>query len=174
MFSSSSSVRATGPMSLQDVWDALLYKAEHPVGIVPSATDCEVLERFDGGFVRQMTSGGGRTVRERVTLTPTVQVLYDRIESPGNEGFVLNTLSDLDGVPLLVFTVAVEFPDVESGSQDEIKAGEQLLADYRGAMKLILKRAAAHRKMLDRQTQLHNAILRLESDQVTDRSPLPL
>ena len=170
MFSSSSSVRASGPMGLQDIWDALLYKAEHPVGIVPSATNSEVLERFNGGFVRQMTAGGGLTVRERITFTPSVQVLYDRIDSPGSEGFILNTLSDLAGLPLLVFTVAVNFPNVDPGSQEEIKAGEQLLADYRGAMKLIFKRAAAHRKMLDRLSTTKSALSRPGSAQLARRS----
>ncbi|MBC3840316.1 DUF1857 family protein [Streptacidiphilus sp. 4-A2] len=48
------------------LWEAMLHKAENPVGYVPAITECRVVERYpDGGYLRE-AHRGKRILRQRV------------------------------------------------------------------------------------------------------------
>jgi hypothetical protein len=110
------------------MWKGLVQKAEYAVPFVPAMKACEVIERFDDGFIRQITLRG-MTVRERITFTPDVQVLFQRIES-ADIGWITNVLSDSERGLLLTFTFALCFEGVVTGSDEERRKGEEVRESY--------------------------------------------
>lgn len=120
------------------LWRGLVRKAENPVGIVPSARRAEIFDRDGDTFMRRMETDGGTVVEERITLTPPAQVLFTRL---GNSaGWIANTITELDGRLLLVFTVHVSFP-APPGSAQERDLSARLKADYQSAMRAVIERA---------------------------------
>ncbi len=145
MYTSSSTIEVNPPnartvLMPDQVWEGMLAKARNPVGIVPGATNPEIVEEYPDGFLRRMAVHG-QVIRERITISPSVQVLYTRVASPGDEGFIANTLSDLDGRPMLTFAVAVSVSGAAAGSAEEQEGGLKLTQDYRSAMRTVLDRA---------------------------------
>ncbi|NYI00163.1 MULTISPECIES: SRPBCC family protein [Cupriavidus] len=114
------------------MWKGLVQKAEYAVPFVPAMEDCVVQERFDDGFIRQITLRN-MTVRERITFTPEVQVLFERIESADN-GWITNVLSDAEQGLVLTFTFALCFDGVEAGSAEERRKGEEVRESYIAAV----------------------------------------
>ena len=41
-------------LTRDDVWRGLMWKAEVPMPFVEPIVDCEILERFDDGFLREI------------------------------------------------------------------------------------------------------------------------
>ncbi|WP_369029019.1 MULTISPECIES: SRPBCC family protein [Streptomyces] len=66
------------------LWDSLVHKAANPVSYVPSISWAEVLEEFDGGFVRRIALRGDRSVllRERVTLEGRRRIVFTQLDNP--------------------------------------------------------------------------------------------
>ena len=110
------------------MWKGLVQKAEYAVPFVPAMKECEVIERFEDGFIRQI-SLRGKTVRERITFTPEVQVHFQRIESADN-GWITNVLSDSERGLALTFTFALVFDGIAAGSEDEKRKGEEVRESY--------------------------------------------
>lgn len=144
MYTSSTAIEVNSAtdkrLTASEIWRQLLVKAANPIGIVPGVKKSEILEEYPDGFLRRMEIGG-ETIIERITLTPEVQVLFTRVDSPGNEGYIANTLSNLNGNPILVFTGAVNFAGTQPGSAEEQVAGKRLDAGYREAMQNVISRA---------------------------------
>jgi len=96
------------PLTRQLVWDGLVMKAENAVPFVPGMQECTIVERFEGGFYREILING-RRITERVTLTPQAQVLFERIDAAGSvTSWVSNVLSEGDEGLLLTFVLNVD------------------------------------------------------------------
>ncbi len=145
MYTSSTSIEINSEkdskvVTAAQVWQQLLVKARTPMGIVPGVTKSDITEEYPDGFLRRMEIGG-QVIIEKITLTPEVQVLFTRVDSPGNEGFIANTLTKLNDKPILVFTGAINFAGTQPGSAEEKAAGTKLDAAYKEAMQNVIARA---------------------------------
>ena len=145
MYTSSISIKIneqkdSSVVSASQVWQQLLVKARTPMGIVPGVTKSEIVQEYADGFLRRMEIGG-QVITEKITLTPEVQVLFTRVDSPGNEGFIANTLSKLDDEAILTFTGAVNFAGIKPGSAEEKEAGKKMDAGYAEAMQNVIAQA---------------------------------
>jgi len=82
-------------------------KAENALPFVLSMQSCTVLERTPTGLLREVVVRDDRFV-ERVTFTPQVQVLFERVEADGTVvGWISNVISDSDHGLLLTFSFNV-------------------------------------------------------------------
>lgn len=138
MFALSSAVEVNPPdstvtLSRSQVWQGLVMKAEYAVPFVPGMTECHILERFEGGFMRQIALRG-EIIRERITLTPEVEVLFERVQ-PNDGSWITNVLSDSEKGLLLTFTFAVNFPGAAAGSEEEKRRGEGIKESYTSAVR---------------------------------------
>jgi hypothetical protein len=117
------------PLTQEQVWRGLVMKAENAVPFVPGMTRCEVVERLSPDRFWREADYRGETLRERITLTAPVQVLFERDGDP-DAGWITNVISEHDGGLLLTFTFAVRFAD----AADERIEGERMKAVYREAI----------------------------------------
>jgi hypothetical protein len=106
---------------------------------VPSMKSCEVLERYEGGLLREVVNGPHR-FREKITFTPQVEVLFERVGTVENAGWITNVTSESEHGLLLTFTFSVTLPGVAPGSPDERQRGEEMRDSYVGAVKATLAR----------------------------------
>ncbi|AII11018.1 AtaL-like protein [Rhodococcus opacus] len=67
-------------LTVDDLWDGLVMKAENPLPFVRSITECTVAERFDGGLVRDVVHVGKRFVRTHGEGTGMI-VTIDGVEA---------------------------------------------------------------------------------------------
>jgi hypothetical protein len=110
-------------------------KAENALPFVPSMQSCTVLERTQTGLVREIVVRGDQFV-ERVTFTPQMQVLFERLDAAGNVvGWITNVISESDHGLLLTFSFNVEV------------RGDTLKDSYVGAVQSTL--AAVRRLVLE-------------------------
>ena len=90
-------------LTRSQVWHGLVMKAEDATQFVPVITHCKVLERFDGGLVREINMGD-RMMRERVTFFPEERVRFEQMDGPLQGGWVDNILDqDANGALRLRF-----------------------------------------------------------------------
>jgi hypothetical protein len=121
------------------VWRGLVMKAENALPFVPAMQECTVMSHSENGLVRSIMTRGERFT-ERVTFTPQVQVLFDRTDSAGrNAGWIANVLSDGEAGLLLTFVLDVVIADVEPGSPEELRLGEEIRASYIQAIAATLR-----------------------------------
>ncbi|MDB5409527.1 MAG: hypothetical protein JWL84_4439 [Rhodospirillales bacterium] len=130
---------ATPLLTQAQVWRGLVMKAENAVLFVPSMKSCEVLERHAGGLLREVVNGPHR-FREEITFTPEVQVLFERVGTVENAGWITNVISESEHGLLLTFTFSVNLPGVEPGTPAERQRGEEMRDSYVGAVKATLAR----------------------------------
>ena len=83
---------------------------------------CHIVERHADGFLREVVLRGD-WLRERVTLTPQMQVHFQRVGIPG---WIVNLVSESDRGLLLTFGFSVEFVGIPSGSEAEHDRSEKL------------------------------------------------
>ena len=125
-------------LSRTDVWRGLVMKAENALPFVPAMQICNVLERFDGGLLREVVTRG-ESFRERVTFTPEMQVLFDRTDSAGKpSGWISNVLSDSNRGLMLTFAINVVIDGVTPGSPEERERGEAMKLSYVDAINATL------------------------------------
>jgi Acetylaranotin biosynthesis cluster protein L len=129
---------ATQILSQDQMWRGLIMKAENAVPFVPGMHACEVLERYADGLLREIVIGGHR-FKERITFTPPVQVLFERVDTDEHAGWITNVISEAGQRLMLTFTFAVNFPGVQPGSEDERKQGQQMKSSYVKAIEATLK-----------------------------------
>lgn len=135
-------VNPTGilPVLNQDqVWQGLVMKAEDATQFVPIIKSCMVLERYPDGLLREISIGSDK-IKEKITLTPKIDVRFDRVETDDDAGWIANTVSESEFGLLLTFTFAVNFKGVKSGSDDEREQGEKMKGTYRAAIEATLKK----------------------------------
>lgn len=128
------------PVLNQDqVWQGLVMKAEDATQFVPMIKSCEVLERYADGLLREINIDGSK-IKEKITLTPKVDVYFERIETIDNAGWISNTINESDQGLMLTFTFAVNFKNVIPGSDEERQQGEKMKNTYKAAIEATLKK----------------------------------
>lgn len=130
---------ATPRLSQEQVWRGLVMKAENAVLFVPRMESCTVLERWDGGLLREVVNSGNR-FREKITFTPQVEVLFERVDTEENAGWITNVISESEHGLLLTFTFAVNLPGVAPSTQEERAKGGAMGRSYVGAIAATLAR----------------------------------
>jgi hypothetical protein len=119
-------------LTKEQLWKGIEQKAEDPRPFVPGMESSQVVERTEDGFIREVVVRG-ELFRERITLIPPVQIRFDRIQ--GREsGWITNTLSEGPHGLLLTYTIAIGFPGVWPGSDEEQRLGSVLASNYAQAI----------------------------------------
>lgn len=124
-------------LTLDKLWQGLETKAEDPVPFVPGMESCNVVERLDDGFLREVVVRG-QTFREILTFTPPVQIRFDRVEGE-ESGWIMNTLSEGPTGLLLTYTIALNFMGVWPGTEEEQAKGNEVLFNYANALRQTLE-----------------------------------
>jgi hypothetical protein len=110
------------------MWKGLVMKAEYAVPFVPAMEDCRIIERFEGGLLREIRLRGG-VMRERIAFTPEVEVYFERVDPPDG-GWITNVISESNAGLLLTFTFALTFQGISEGSDDERRRGDDVRESY--------------------------------------------
>jgi hypothetical protein len=143
MYAISESVLVNGPgqheITRDQLWQGLVMKAENAVEFVSAMESCEIVERFEDGFLREIKLRGDRMF-ERITFTPKVQVHFERVKQAKFPGWITNLISDSDAGLMLTFTFAIGFPGAAAGSEDERRQGDAVRASYVSAVRSTLAR----------------------------------
>jgi hypothetical protein len=143
MYAISESVRVNSPgqheLTRAQLWQGLVMKAENAVEFVSAMESCKIVERYDDGFLREILLRGDRMF-ERITFTPEVQVLFERVAQPKFPGWITNLISDSDAGLMLTFTFAIGFPGAATGSEDERRQGNAVRSSYVSAVRSTLAR----------------------------------
>jgi hypothetical protein len=128
------------------VWQGLVMKAENALPFVPAMEACRVIERYDDGFLREIRLRGVM-MKERITFTPEIEVLFERIDAQGYDGWITNVISEGPRGPMLTFTFAVGFPGAAPGSDEERAKGDAVRTSYASAVESTL--AAVRRLVVE-------------------------
>ncbi len=130
---------AAPKLTQHQVWRGLVMKAENGALFVPGIRSCEVLERDANGLLREIVIGDER-FKEKITFTPEVEVLFERVGTESNAGWITNLISESAHGLLLTFTFAVNLPGVAPGSPQERERGMAMRSSYVAAVEATLKR----------------------------------
>ncbi|MDH6590021.1 hypothetical protein M2161_009212 [Streptomyces sp. SAI-133] len=128
-----------GPvLTVDDVWEGLVDKAQNPLSYVASISECIVTERFEGGLVRDIVHAG-QPVREVVTFYPKRRVHFVRTHGTAR-GTIDNEIGHADNGELaLTFSFRIVVDGIEAGSPAEKEFAERMEADYLDAVRTTLK-----------------------------------
>ena len=127
-------------LRFDQLWQALLIKAEEPMPFVPAITDCRVVERGPGYLVRDIVLRG-ELVRERVTFEPSRRVHFERLIGSAM-GTIDNEIEGDDEHGLrLRFTFHLAVDGLTHGSEEERAFAETMGASYLSAVRATLQRA---------------------------------
>lgn len=126
--------RAAGDPELtrDQVWDGLTAKANNALPFVPQMTQCDVLEEYPDGLLRDIVYRG-EPMQERITFTPGRQVKFERTKG-ATLGTILNEIDDEDGELVLRFTFSLEKDGLAPGSEEERAYFSNMEQDYRAAV----------------------------------------
>jgi hypothetical protein len=130
---------ASPRLSQEQVWRGLVMKAENAVLFVPRMQSCTVLERWADGLLREVMNDGHR-FQEKIGFTPPVEVLFERVGTADNAGWITNVISESEHGLLLTFTFSVALPGVAPGTKEERQRGAEMRESYVGAVKATLAR----------------------------------
>ena len=153
MYTMAASIEANPPgerivLTRDQVWRGLVMKAENALPFVPAMQECTVIERFENGLLREVSARGER-LRERITFTPQVQVLFERTDMAGNRaGWIENVLSEGRNGLLLTFVLNIVLPGVPEGSDDEQRRGDAVKQSYVEAIEATLREMRARSALL--------------------------
>ncbi|WP_405863748.1 SRPBCC family protein [Streptomyces sp. NBC_00005] len=130
---------SSGPvLTVDDVWEGLVDKAQNPLPYVAAISECTVAERFDGGLVRDIVHVG-QPVREVVTFYPKQRVHFVRTHGTA-KGTIDNEIGLGDAGELeLTFSFSIVVDGVEPDSPMEKEFAERMEADYLDAVRTTLK-----------------------------------
>ncbi|NMO01988.1 DUF1857 family protein [Gordonia sp. TBRC 11910] len=124
------------PLTVDDVWAGLVEKAENPLPYVAAITACTVVDRFEGGLIRDIEHKG--PVREVVTFYPKRLVHFVRTHGAAR-GTIDNEIAvDDDGQDILRFSFRLVVDGLDDGSPEESAFGEQMQSDYLDAVRSTL------------------------------------
>jgi hypothetical protein len=97
----------TTQIDAQQLWAGLLHKAENPVTYVPAITACRVLDRFPGGFTREIRKDG-RKVFQRVEFRPEELCIVYRQPGDPELAYIMNRIDRAaDGGLLMTMAVSL-------------------------------------------------------------------
>ena len=120
------------PLTRAQLWRGLVMKAEDAVQFVPLITRCDLIERTDDGFIREVELRGA-IMRERISFTPEIEVRFVRLDTPYG-GWITNCIHDSPHGLLLSFSFSMSFPGIPDGSPAEREAGDAVRESYLGAI----------------------------------------
>ncbi len=124
-------------LSVDDVWAGLVEKAANPMPYVQSITSCAVVDRFEGGLIRDIIHVG-QPVREVVTFHSKRLVHFVRTHG-GARGTIDNEIGHAeDGALTLTFRFRIDIDGVEPGSAQENEFAGRMEADYLDAVRTTL------------------------------------
>lgn len=118
-------------LSQEDIWKALLWKAEFAHLFVKPITACTILERFDDGFLREIVhedSQGRDVLYERIFLDHLKSVTFLRLNGPV-AGQIVNTI-DTSGELSVKFTFTLALAGEKHASQKELDYEKEFLTGY--------------------------------------------
>ena len=81
-------------VSLEKVWEQLIYKIENPENFVPGVSEVEIIEKTEKFVVRKMKitqESGTSILKEKITFDP-FKVRFLSLDHPSIEGFVDNDI----------------------------------------------------------------------------------
>ena len=126
-------------LTVDDVWAGLMEKASNPMGYVRSITSCTIVDRFEGGLVRDIIHVG-QPVREVITFHPKKLVHFQRTHGAAR-GTIDNEVSEQDGRLTLTFRFRIAVDGVEDGSPQEDEFAQHMQDDYLDAVRTTLAAA---------------------------------
>ncbi|MEN4476234.1 SRPBCC family protein [Mycolicibacterium cosmeticum] len=124
-------------LTVDDVWSGLVEKAENPLPYVAAISACTVVERFEGGLVRDIEHVG--PVREVVTFYPKKLVHFVRTHGSARGTIDNEICIDEAGNDVLKFSFRLVVDGVAEGSAEEAAFGEQMQSDYLDAVHTTLQ-----------------------------------
>lgn len=124
-------------LSVDDVWAGLLEKAGNPMKYVRSITSCSIVDRFEGGLVRDIIHAG-QPVREVITFHPEKLVHFQRTHGTAR-GTIDNEIGEKNGELALTFTFRIAIDGVEAGSAQENEFAGHMEEDYLDAVRTTLR-----------------------------------
>lgn len=120
-----------------DVWVGLIEKAENPLPYVAAISACTVVERFEGGLVRDIEHVG--PVREVVTFYPKKLVHFVRTHGSARGTIDNEICTDEAGNDVLKFSFRLVVDGIAEGSAEEAAFGEKMQSDYLDAVHTTLQ-----------------------------------
>lgn len=139
MYTYSSAVEVNPPgaalvLSREQLWRGLELKAASPLEFVPGMEFCEIVDRYDNGFLREVVLRGDR-LREKITFSAPITVHFQRVGVPG---WITNTISESKFGLLLTFSFSVAFVGIKEGSVEEQQHGARMSENYLRAIETTL------------------------------------
>ncbi|BBY30347.1 SRPBCC family protein [Mycolicibacterium sediminis] len=125
------------PLTVDDVWAGLVEKAENPLPYVAAISACTVVDRFEGGLVRDIEHVG--PVREVVTFYPKKLVHFVRTHGAARGTIDNEICVDEAGNDVLKFSFRLVVDGIVEGSAEEAAFGEQMRSDYFDAVHTTLQ-----------------------------------
>ncbi len=127
-------------LRVDQLWPALLRKAEQPMPFVPAISDCAVVERGADYIVRDIVLRG-ENVRERVTFEPTRRVHFERMSGAAMGTIDNEIVGDDEHGLRLRFTFHLAVDGLRHGSDEEREFAATMSASYLAAIRATLQRA---------------------------------
>ena len=118
-------------LTVDQVWDALVWKAEYAHLFVKPIKECRVIERFDDGFLREIVhedSQGKDVLHERIFLDDHKTVRFLRLNGPVY-GEIVNTITT-EGELALDFSFTLGLIGEKHGSIKEAEYEKEFLTGY--------------------------------------------
>lgn len=132
-------------LSVAEVWQGLVMKAEAAVPFVPAISRCEVISREPDGFIREVDLRG-ETLRERIRLEPMQRVTFDRLDGRAM-GTITNEIVEMyDGNISLRFRFRLTVEDLAPGGPEEEAYQENITKQYRLALENTLAKVRELKK----------------------------
>lgn len=129
-------------LSREQIWQALVWKAEFAHLFVAPIKKCRVIERFEDGFLREIVhedSQGLEILQERIFLNPLISVTFLRLNG-SVPGQIVNTIKT-DGGLALDFSFTLALAGEDHASPKELEYKEMFLAGYIRAAEATLEAA---------------------------------
>jgi hypothetical protein len=123
-------------LTVDDVWWGLVEKAENPLPYIPAITAATIVERFEGGLVRDIEHHG--TVREVVTFYPKERVLFVRTHGSVRGTIDNEIVTGEGGETALRFTFRLVPDGIEPGTPAAAAFIENVGAEYLDAVRTTL------------------------------------
>jgi hypothetical protein len=115
-------------LTRSQVWKGLVMKAENALPFVPGMQACTIVERFEGGLVRDIIFRD-EGAREKITFRPEEKITFVRL-SGNADGFIVNEILGHGGDLKLKFSFALQLVDDASDSPAERDLRDVMERDY--------------------------------------------
>ncbi|MBF4571867.1 DUF1857 family protein [Herbiconiux sp. VKM Ac-1786] len=127
-----------------DVWKGLEQKARDATRFVARMQECVVIEDVGYELTRDIIIRD-EPHRERVTFTPEVEVVFERIGG-NTTGYITNEIHEEDGELVLQFSFNLEKEGLPDGSEAEKEYFGRVEAEYADAIATTLGTIRATKK----------------------------